>query len=143
MASLWLDPILTNIFYRTRTWFFFSTNPLGMKNKSFNSLIFPNMKKICSYNRALKFDYLFLYTMYIFCAWYIKIIRLRRNAVSALQNVQYLVFVTHRPPLIINDRYLNWYYFSYTCRQNNLRYKFFVRLHGDKTYNSFVCGNTT
>jgi hypothetical protein len=23
------------------------------------------------------------------------------------------------------------------------RFKFFVCLHGDKTYNSFVCGNTT
>jgi hypothetical protein len=25
----------------------------------------------------------------------------------------------------------------------DVSYKFFVCLHGDKTYNSFVCGNTT
>jgi hypothetical protein len=32
----------------------------------------------------------------------------------------------------------------YWCWHENINpYKFFVCLHGDKTYNSFVCGNTT
>ena len=31
----------------------------------------------------------------------------------------------------------------YTGMPNNLLIKFFVCLHGDKIYNSFVCGNTT
>jgi hypothetical protein len=44
--------------------------------------------------------------------------------------------VMHDARYLANRQKLN-------LQENNLGIKFFVCLHGDKIYNSFVCGNTT